>query len=150
MAAQQVRDILVRLRNIHEKLALSYSDYEEEAADPRIRAALRCMANHERKIESWLRDHERHTSPFVLESWVQFAPGFSLDRLLREHLAADMTSEDLLDFEMARGQALLGLYRRLADSGSQPRVRDMFESLFHLVESKDLQFNRTLVESVDD
>ncbi len=150
MAAQQVRDILIRLRNIHERFALSYSDYEEQSENPRVRAALRCMANHERKIESWLRDHERHAAPVVLESWIQFAPGFSLDRLLHEHLAADMTPDDLLSFEVARGQALLDLYRRLADSSSQSRVREMFDNLFHLVESKDLQFNRTLVESVDE
>ncbi len=151
MAAQSVRDVLKRLRLVHLSLSTTYDDYHATVTDERVRTALRCMSQHELQIERWLADHERHTDAGVLNTWIQFAPGFALDRLhIQMKIDPEIGIDDLLDKAMVQDQDLLALYRRLADSVSAARVREMFENLHELVKSKDLQFTRTAVEISDE
>ena len=149
MAAQPVSEVLARLRSIHRRLSDQYISFSETVSCSRVRTALDCMARHEEQIESWLKDHEAHTDSGVLNTWIQFAPGFALDRLSPE-LHENQSTEELLDAARELDQKLLVLYRRLADAASAPRVREMFGNLFSLVESKDLQFTRTAVEMSDE
>lgn len=149
MPAQQVREILGRLRSIHNRLSHDYSEFSEQVASERVRTALHCMSRHETQIEAWLKDHEIHTDAGVLNTWIQFAPGFALNRLGTE-LNLDHSTEEILDAARELDQKLLVLYRRLADGASAAKVREMFENLHSLVESKELQFTRTAVEMSDE
>ncbi len=151
MAAQQVRDVLARMRSLHNRLSRSFDEIRQDSDDHRVRSALRCMTAHEKQLRKWVEDIGAHADDGILNTWIQFAPGFALDQVLEEHaVTADMDPEEILTTAVALDQALLGLYRRLVDSASAPRVKEMFENLLQLVEIKDLQFTRTAVEMVDE
>jgi len=150
MAAQSVREVLGRMGKVHGRLSASYDELRETVSDDRVRVALQCMAAHQRKVCEWVEHHVRYGDRTVLAAWIQFAPGFALDRVIQTGLHLDMSPEEVLEAAMGIDQQMLALYRRVLDSVSGSRAREMFTDLLRLVESKDLQFTRTAVEMGDE
>ena len=147
MSSKRVRDILSRVREFHHRLAKLYQGLSKDQQDEKGRLLLQYMGRHEAEFERCLARYEREAVEGILDSWVRFADDDSLNLVLCEvPLRADMTPEELIECALKFDDALLALYRHLADSTTAPRVQELFATLAEMEENKEHRYARSLLE----
>ena len=147
MPSKQIRDIFDQVRSFHRKLAKLYEELSEMEQDERLKCLLKYMGRHEEAFENALSQHESSSAKSILDTWVQFADGESLERALAEaDIHANMKVEEIIQHALAVDKTLIELYRDLAASTAAPRVQELFSSLAEMEENKDHQYARSLLE----
>jgi len=147
MPSKQVKDILEHIRSFHHRLSELYEDLSEHGSDERLELLLKYLARHEENFNECLGRYEKDAAKGVLETWLQFAADDTLDEALKHvGLHEDMDVEEVIRCAMSLDRKVVELYRDLADATAAPRVRELFENLIEMEESKDHQYARSILE----
>lgn len=147
MAYDQVRDVLKSVRSFHKELAETCGSLGEQTDDERLQLLMDIVRQHEERFSTVLSHCEVDTAEGVLNTWLQYAPTEEIQTALQSARLADVTSvaeiaEVVWEFE----QALIALYRQLAESTSAPRVQELFGRLVEQEEQKTGQYAWSLEE----
>ncbi|MEX0716455.1 MAG: hypothetical protein WD066_07710 [Planctomycetaceae bacterium] len=138
MAYRQVRDILKDIRNVHRQLADFYESWDGRARDQRAAAVLTHVGRHEEFFKESLARYEPRAAEGILDTWIQYPPDETLNDALEEvGLSPEMSVDDVVEVVLRMDRALIEAYRQLADSTAAPRVKELFESLMELEETKN-------------
>lgn len=138
MAAIQMVDLLKRCQQFHHRLAEHYEEMEHAVHREDVRMMLDFMARHERHIEHCLAIYEKTADPGVAEAWLRVAPDDALKHLLDdEPVNPDMRVEDVIEMAMVFDHGLIRMYRQLASSTHNSKLREVLESLLDLEERED-------------
>jgi rubrerythrin len=147
MPSKRVKDILEHIRSFHHRIGDRYANLSEHESDERLVLLLKYLARHEENFNECLGRYEEDAAKGILETWLQFAGDDTLDEALqRVDLTEDMDVDDIIRCAMSLDKKLVELYRGLADATAAPRVRELFENLIEMEESKDHQYARSIRE----
>jgi rubrerythrin len=147
MPYDQVRDVLKNVRSFHKELAQTCEELAEQTDDERLQLLMDIVQKHEERFSTVLGQYESDTAEGVLNTWLQYAPTEEIQTALQSARLADANgigevAEKVWEFE----QALIALYRQLAESISAPRVQELFQTLLEQEENKTGRYAWSLEE----
>jgi hypothetical protein len=148
---RQVRDILEGARTFHRTLADRFEGLSNRAEDERFEALLEYMGRHEKNLHDYLSRYEKDAADALLDMWLQYVPENEVQPPLEklQAKADEMSACDIVETAMAFDNALIDLYRQLAESTQAPRVQELFANLLEMTQGKESQFAWTLQNDFD-
>lgn len=142
---RRVSDILELARSFHGRIAAVYEKTPGEREDPRWRLLLDHLQEHEELITQALDRYDDVAPEDVRETWLQYvAEGRVREELEHQELEDDADLETALEAVLAFDRALVGLYDQLAEASGIRRVRELFQDLRDLEETKQRSFSMAL------
>lgn len=141
---RQVRDFLDHGRKIHADLHALYAHLAETPQQEPIRLLLDYLSRHEQHLADNLARFEHDARRSILDAWLEHAPRLQIDALIENAPThADMQLDEVVRMAAAFDDALVALYREVAESAKDARVRAVFEDLVQLEDSEKVQMLRS-------
>lgn len=113
---------------------------EPESNDP-MRPLVDYLAGHERAAKHVLDRYKPEERESILNTWLQYVPGEQVDEVFsKRDLSAKMTSDDVIAMILEFDDALVDLYKTLANqSQAHPRINELFQGLLEMEEWQQLR-----------
>jgi rubrerythrin len=148
--AETVKDIIERIRSLHNQLGWFYQTMGDAAEKERVRMLLQYLSRHERNLEQALGKYEEAASRAVLGTWFKNTPENPLQRQLDSiSITADMTSDEVVRIVLALDRCLVDTFKRIADSAVAEDVKQLFHDLVAMEESEEHKLMRDALELED-
>ena len=81
--------------------------------------------------------YEQEADASILDTWIQYIPSEEIEELmLTGHLPTHSSPDQILAWKQKIDEALVSFYRQLADQVSNPKTKDLLESLASGVEQR--------------
>lgn len=130
MNYHQVRDVLKTIRLFHNQLARACERLGDQTDDERLELLMTIVAQYEQRFSAVLNRYEADVAEGVLNTWLQYAPTEEIQDALQTAELADANSvAEIAQMVWEFEEALVNLYRQLAESTAVPRVQELFSSL---------------------
>ena len=145
MASVQVREILDSIRAFYGRLSERFKEAQKSIRGGQLPYLLEYIAIHEGQLGTGIEKFEENAEDSLLDTWLQFGAGETLDRILQQlKLTPDMTEDDVLATALDVDAQLIALYEELAGESSVPHVRELFEALAKMQEARERQLARAV------
>lgn len=146
MSYQKIREILDAIRKFHRQLRRELENAYPHADDARSKTLLRSLRRAENEMDAALAQYKKDGEQ-SLDAWIQYVPSEELeDLMLTGHLPQNSSPEQMLQWKQNVDEALAAFYRRLGNQVSDPKIRDLLESLAFGVEQRLLNQSRLVAE----
>jgi rubrerythrin len=137
-------------KKLHGAIARLLDEVTEQAEFERVKMLSEYIARHERHLEESLASFEKNSRSGILEAWLEYSPDLDVDAVTRRCVIPDHPSSDdvvrvALDFD----QALVDLYREVAEKVSDQKVKEVFRNLLALEEREITQVARAAMSFAD-
>lgn len=133
----QVRDVLCRIREAHQKLRDALEQAQFLSADLWTQLILDTLRKHEQESQRILARHQESADEKLLDTWLQYVPDSELfEALTTVEITPDSSASHVVEHKLQFDQKLLELLRQLAEESGVPRVREFFQSLKASEESR--------------
>jgi len=155
MAYSQVGELVEMIRKFHSEMAELCEDMRDNEDDPRLELILDHIHYHEKSVCQALSAYQDDDSADgLLNTWLQYTSTDELKRTLRGAIEEvdtneELTAEKLIEVMMKVDQRLLEFYKQGREESSVPRVKEFFDSLVQLVEGKEHDFAKGVLELRD-
>lgn len=148
--AETVRDIIDRIRALHNQLSWFYETLGDAVQKERVRMLLRYIGRHERNMESALAKYQQGASRAVLNTWFKNAPENPLRTCLSNvAIVADMDTDEVIRIVLAMDRCLVDAFQRIADSAVSEDVKALFQDLITLEQEEEHKLMRDALELED-
>lgn len=136
-----VKDVLTQASIWHHKLLEQCCEGEEPENDDPLRPLVEYLAGHERGAKKILDRFKPQERDAILNTWLQYVPAEGVDDVFtKRDLTAKMSSEDVVAMILEFDNALVELYKSLANqSQAHPRINEVFEGLLEMEEWQRLR-----------
>ena len=144
---KQVKDVLKRVSAWHTELLEFCGD--EVPDDSPYKPLVQYLAAHEAAAKQVLDAYEPTARDTILNTWLQYVPAEGVEEVfLSRDLRDDLTPGQVVGMVMEFDNALVSLYRSLADSANSPlKVQEMFRSLLEMQQWQQLRNAWSIRES---
>lgn len=134
MTYQQVREILKRIRRVHEEAA-AHCAQTGDTDDERLRLLAEFMRSGEERLGKQIAAVEEGAQAEVLETWVQFVPTGDVEKALRALRESDAEGADATFGSCLQLQAqIVAAFRHLAEILPSPEAQ---ETLRHMADMEE-------------
>ena len=150
MASETVKDIITRIRGMHNQLGWFYQAMEETAAKERVKLLLQYISRHELNLEKALSQYQQQAKKAVLNTWYKATPGDTLGQdldLLK--ITVDMSAGEVIRIALDVDQKLVAQFRQMAENSGSEEVRELFQKLIAIEEREEHQLVRDAIEFED-
>ena len=148
--AETVRDIIDRIRALHNQLSWFYETLGDAVQKERVRMLLRYIGRHERNMELALAKYQQGASRAVLNTWFKNAPENPLRTCLSNvAIVADMETDEVIRIVLAMDRCLVDAFQRIADSAVSEDVKALFQDLITLEQEEEHKLMRDALELED-
>ena len=145
MASVQVREILDSIRTFYGRLAERFKEAQQSIQGGQLPYLLEYIAIHEGQLDTGIEEFEENAEDGLLDTWLQFGAGETLDGILQQlKLTPEMTEDEVLAAALRVDTQLIALYEELAGECSVPHVRELFEALAKMQEARERQLARAV------
>ncbi|HEX6986658.1 MAG TPA: hypothetical protein VF170_14855 [Planctomycetaceae bacterium] len=136
-----VREILDRISRWHNELLEHCCEGEEPDENDPFRPLVEYLAAHERGAKAVLDRYEPREREAILNTWLQYVPAERVEEVFtKRSLSERMTSEEVVAMVLEFDDALVELYKTLANQAqAPPRINEVFQSLLDLEEWQKLR-----------
>lgn len=136
-----VRDILDRISRWHRELLEYCCEGEEPEADDPFRPLVDYLITHERGAKRVLDRYEPGERDAILNTWLQYVPAERVEEVFtKRKLSQTMSSEEVVAMILEFDEALVELYKTLANQAqAPPRINMVFQSLLEMEEWQKLR-----------
>lgn len=155
MAYSQVGELVEMIRKFHCEMAELCEDMRDDEDDPRFELMLDHIHYHQKSVSQALSSfQDDETADGLLNTWLQYTSTDELKRTLHGALdevetGEELTAEKLIEVLMKVDQRLLEFYRQGREESSIPRVKEFFDNLVQLIEGKEHDFAKGVLELRD-
>ena len=140
---KQVREFVDFGKHLHGKIKELYEDLNEHAQLERVKLLLDFLSRHEQRMEESLARFEKVSRHGILEAWLEYSPGLDVDKVMdRFRLRENPSSDEIIQIAMDFDDALVSLYREVAEKANNSKVKALFNNLLQLEESEKIQVAR--------
>ena len=140
---KQVREFVDFGKHLHGKIKELYEDLNEHAQLERVKLLLDFLSRHEQHMEESLARFEKESRHGILEAWLEYSPGLDVDKVMdRFRLRENPSSDEIIQIAMDFDDALVSLYREVAEKANNSKVKALFNNLLQLEESEKIQVAR--------
>ena len=140
---KQVREFVDFGKHLHGKIKELYEDLNEHAQLERVKLLLDFLSRHEQRMEESLARFEKESRHGILEAWLEYSPGLDVDKVMdRFRLRENPSSDEIIQIAMDFDDALVSLYREVAEKANNSKVKALFNNLLQLEESEKIQVAR--------
>ena len=138
---QQVKDILDQISRWHREILDLCCDGAEPDPDDPMRPLVEYLANHERGAKRVLDRFEPAEREAIRNTWLQYVPAGGVEEVFaKRNLSEPMTSEEAVAMMIEFDDALVELYKSLADQAqAPPRINEVFRNLLEMEEWQRLR-----------
>ena len=134
---EQVKDVIEYSQEIHTKLAKFYNQLSEKHQLSHIKMLLDYLNRHERNLADSLSQYENDAAQQMMNTWLQYAPTTKLeDKIKYFPIHSDMTLQEVIDIALDLDNALVDLYRNVAQNVDTQELRELFQSLIDMEKKK--------------
>ena len=140
---KQVREFVDFGKHLHGKLKELYDDLGEHAQLERVKMLLDFLRRHEQHMEESLARFEKESRHGILEAWLEYSPALDVEKVMdRLHLQENPSSDEIIQIAMDFDDALVNLYKEVAEKVSDSKVKALFKNLLQLEEKEKIQVAR--------
>jgi rubrerythrin len=137
MPFQQVVEVLDRIRSFHSQLRSFYERSSAMHRDERLSLLLAQMGRHEQQLEACLAEFERDLPGRTGKTWIQYVADTQVQGTIdHTEFQADPDAHEVIHRSLEVDRALIRCYRALATSLLPPSVRELFQHLLDMEETK--------------
>ena len=137
---KQVKDFLDYGRTLHGEIQAYYDKLNEQTDKERIKMLLSYLSRHEQHMEESLQHFEQVTRRDILNIWLEHTPRLNIQDIIEQcALSAGMSLEDVVDLALKFDEALVRLYREVAEKAADARVKAVFQNIVAMEESEKQQ-----------
>lgn len=147
--AESVRQIIDRIRSLHQQVAARFEGVGTTAEQERLRLVLDYVARHERHLAEALEKYQDRASCAVLDTWFKTAPGRPLQACLDRVNVDTRDVGAVLRSVLEMDRCLVDTFRSIAESAVSIEVRDFFQQLIAMEERGEHQLIRDAIEMED-
>lgn len=147
--AENVNQIIGRIRALHQQLAARFERVETTAAQGRLRMVLDYIARHERHLNQALAAYQGSASRAVLDTWFKNTPGDPIEKCLEKVEVDAADTNTVLRSVLAMDRCLVDSFRRIAESAVADEVREFFQQLVDMEEREEHRLIRDAIEMED-
>ncbi len=138
MSYAQVRDILSRVREGHQRFRDTLAHIEQESNNDGTEWIAKSFRQHEQHWQMALAKSGGDDQDAILNTWIQVVPSEELFSELDDIVVTpEMTLDDVVAAAVGFHSALVNLYRTLSTQVSAPRAKEFLTSL--------LEYEQTVV-----
>ncbi|HMP75404.1 MAG TPA: 2-hydroxyacyl-CoA dehydratase [Kiritimatiellia bacterium] len=147
--AENVNQIIDRIRALHDKLAVRFERVETAANQGRLRMVLDYIARHERHLNEALAAYQGSASRAVLDTWFKNTPGRPLEECLEKARLDQADTSAVLRSVLEMDRCLVDSFRKIAESAVAEEVREFFQQLVGMEEREEHRLIRDAIEMED-
>jgi hypothetical protein len=104
---------------------------------------LKQPSRHEQHMEESLARFEKESRQGILEAWLEYSPGLDVEKVMDGfHLRENPSSDEIIQIAMDFDDALVSLYKEVAEKANNPKVKALFKNLLQLEEKEKIQVAR--------
>jgi hypothetical protein len=133
MQIKTVREVLDYVSGFHSRAARLFEDAARHTHGTRERMLLHWLAQRETGLAEGMKRFEDDSEAVILGDWLQNAPDSDRIPLTLPSLHDEMSLDDALDLALRLDDSLAWLFRTLAESHNNTRVREFFRALLNEV-----------------
>ena len=150
MASETVKDIIMRVRGLHNQLSWFYEAMGDGASKQRVKLLLQYVSRHERNLETALRQYQEQANQSVLNTWYKASPGNEIAKDISDlKITPEMTTEEVISLVLAADRKLVNQFRQLSENAASEDVRELFQKLIAIEEREEHQLVRDSEELED-
>ncbi len=143
MASETVKDIIMRVRGLHNQLSCFYEAIGDSASKQRVKLLLQYVSRHERNLETALRQYQEQADRSVLNTWYKASPGNEIAKEISDlKITPEMTTEEVISLVLAADRKLVNQFRQLSENAASEDVRELFQKLIAIEEREEHQLVR--------
>lgn len=147
---KQVKEFVEFGRQFHAAIGRLYETLGEHAELERVRMLLDFLQRHEQNLEAALARFEKNSHSGILEAWLEYSPSLDVDAVLAEiKLPEKPSSDDIIAAALKFDDALIELYREVAEKAVNHNTRVTFQSLLTLEQGEKNQIARAALSLQD-
>lgn len=147
---KQVREFIDFGKHLHGAARALYDDLKEHAELTRVKMLLDFLIRHERHMEETLSRFEKETRSGILEAWLEYSPELDVDAVISAcTLPAHPLTDDILHAALTFDDALVALYREVAEKANDRKTKAFFRDLLNLEEREQIQIARAAMSLQD-
>lgn len=134
---QTTKALLDKARQFHEELRVIYARLEEISERETVKRVLDHLRRHEAELERGLASFERDLDAGILGTWFKNTPDESRWHFVKQvRFSENLEVEDVVRLAVEADQALISVYRELADLAQAEKVKEVFQQLASLAEAE--------------
>lgn len=136
-----VGDILKQISRWQNDLLDRCCGGEEPDRDDPFYPLVEYLVAHERAVQRVLKQFEPGERDAILNTWLQYVPAEQVDAVFsKRNLSDKMSSEDVVEMILEFDDALVELYKTLANQAqAPPRINELFQNLLEMEEWQKLR-----------
>lgn len=140
---KQVREFVDFGKHLHGKVKELYEDLNEHAELERVKMLLEFLSRHEEHMEESLARFEKDSRRGILEAWLEYSPELDVEAVMRRFPVKEKPSSDeIFQLAMDFDDALVRLYKEVADKVNDSKTKEVFKNLLQLEEKEKIQVAR--------
>ncbi len=140
---KQVREFVDFGKHLHGKVKELYEELNEHAELERVKMLLEFLSRHEEHMEESLARFEKDSRRGILEAWLEYSPELDVEAVMRRFPVKEQPSSDeIFQLAMDFDDALVKLYKEVADKVNDSKTKEVFKNLLQLEEKEKIQVAR--------
>lgn len=133
-----VKDFLDYGRELHREIQAFYEALNEHTDKERLKMLLDYLSRHEQNMEESLHRFEQVTRKEILVVWLEHVPRLNLQEIIDQcGIKNGMSLEDVVAVAMQFDAAMLKLYRDVAETVQDARVKAVLNNIVGMEASEE-------------
>jgi len=146
----QAKEIINASREFHHRASIFYQQLGAKAEGSRVKMLLDYLARHEAHLNRALADYSEEIKSKALDAWYQYAQEQCLLQPFDvSQYPADITVDAVMEIGFNMDSCLVESYKGMAESATNPKVREIFENMLLMEQQKKHKLARIALEIND-
>jgi hypothetical protein len=126
-------DLLREASGVHEKLSGFYSRMTDRVRRPKARLLLEYLSEHERYIQTCIREFEQNSDNAALQAWFKYTPTIAVEDWMDDvSIHPDMSEEEIATIVAQMDDALLRAFEEVSERAVPENVREAVENYLEM------------------
>jgi hypothetical protein len=108
------------------------------------------LSRHEQHMEQTLARYEKGNRQGILDGWLEYSPSLDVEAVVQScQLRGQPSTDDILQAAMTFDDALVNLYREMAEKAIDHKTKELFRDLLNLEQQEKIQVARAAMSLND-
>ena len=146
MSFNQTRDILDYARDFHRRLGRFYAELADLAPEEQTRDLLETLIDHERTMESQLKEYEEEVSANILDTFFKYMLDGTKALFASYEVPASVDSMYVIKTARHFDECLGSFYKEMARKALSEQVRDILINLMEMEMREQMSLSKQALE----